>query len=197
MVSICLMIAVLLSGLFTTVAAAEVQEETAEFPSAVEDILAREADIAESERIPPNLIHLVIDSCQEALAEEDDVLVAVDTDTVLKVDVLKSCATVECTADYVYATASKRGVKYEWMYYWDGRVHKTVSYDYEERTVRFETYTYSIANDNNETYVKTRIPCEQDEAAVDVSDMFFGMAIAVVLCMTVTVIVRSIRAKRG
>ncbi len=197
MVSVCLIIGLLLCAIWTTAAAQSVREEAAEFPSAVEDILSREANIHESERIPANLIHLVIDSCQEELAKGEKALVAVDTETVLKVDALKSCATVECTAEYVYATAFKRDVKLEWMYYLDGRVRKTVSYDYEERTARFETYTYAIQNDNNEIFTKTRVKCDAETGAIDVSDMFFGMAIAVVLCMVVTVTVRAVRAKRG
>ncbi len=203
-VCICILIGIwMLGGMMTVSAEApatttmSVVEETAEFPSAVDDILLREANIKESERIPVGQLMLVIDSCEEALAGEEATLVPVESSTVIKVPVLKACATVECTSEFVYATSFKRGVKYEWIYYTDGRVKKTVSYDYEERTMRFETYTYSIVNNNNESMTKVRIKAEQEDVGIDTSDMLFGMAIAVVLCMAVTVVMRAIRSKKS
>lgn len=164
-----------------------------DFPAAVENIVTKNAFIANGERIPVKDIQMVIDSCREALAQSDNVLVRVDTQIVQKVDVLKMRGTVECTAEYVYTTSVRQGVKYEWMYYPDGRVEKTVSYDYEERATDFAVFTYKVRNINNESLEKSRIEVAEEEFQIDVTDMLFGMAIAVVLMMIAVVIVRAIK----
>ncbi len=167
-----------------------VQED---FPAAVDNIVTKNAFIANSERIDVADIQMVIDSCADALGAEENTLVRVDTQVVLKVEVLKQRGTVECGADYVYTTSSRGGVKYEWMYFADGRIEKTVSYDYEERTADFELYTYKARNINNESIEKYRIKAETEEFQIDIPDMLFGMAIAVVLMMIAVVIVRAIK----
>lgn len=164
-----------------------------DFPAAVENIVTKNALITNAERIPVKDVQMVIDSCADALATAENVLVPVDTQTVLKVDVLKLRGTVECTAEYVYTTSVRQGVKYEWMYFADGRVEKTVSYDYEERASDFAVFTYKVRNINNETLEKTRVEVAEEEFQIDITDMLFGMAIAVVLMMIAVIIIRAIK----
>ncbi len=164
-----------------------------EFPAAVTTVLLDKAYIAGTERLTTANVQAIIDSCAEELAKGDTSLVPVPTETVLKHPTLKTRATVECSADYVYSTYFNQGVKYEWMYYPDGRVQKTVSYDYEERSSEFKTYTYTIVNDDNQSLAKSRLEVEEFEYRIHMGDFLFGMATAVLLMMIAVVIVRAIK----
>lgn len=164
-----------------------------EFPAAVTAVLLDKAYIEGTERLTTANVQAIIDSCAEELAKEEAALVPVATETVLKHPTLKTRATVECTAEYVYSTYYNQGVKYEWIYDLDGRVQKTVSYEYEERTSEFKTYTYTIVNDDNQSLQKSRVEVEELEYHIHMGDFLFGMATAVLLMMIAVVIVRAIK----
>ncbi len=165
----------------------------AEFPAAVTEILLDKAFISGTERLTTANVQAIIDSCADALSTADTALVPVLTETVLKHPALKTCATVECSPEFVYTTRFQQGVKYEWMYYPDGRVQKTVSYDYEERSSEFKTYTYTVVNDDNQSLQKSRLEIEEFEYSLHMGDFLFGMAMAVLLMMIAVVIVRAIK----
>lgn len=165
----------------------------AEFPAAVTTVLLDKAYIDGTERLTTANVQAIIDSCAEELAKEEAALVPVATETVLKHPTLKMRATVECSSDYVYTTYFNQGVKYEWMYYLDGRVQKTVSYDYEERSSEFKTYTYTVVNEDNQSLFKSRLEIEEFEYKIHMGDFLFGMATAVLLMMIAVVIVRAIK----
>ena len=164
-----------------------------EFPAAVTEILLDKATISGTERLTTANVQSIIDSCSEALSAEDVALVPVPTETVLKHSTLKTRATVECSSEFVYTTYVNQGVKYEWMYYPDGRVQKTVSMEYEERSSEFKTYTYTIVNDDNQSLQKSRMEVGETEYSIHMGDFLFGMAMAVLLMMIAVVIVRAIK----
>jgi len=165
----------------------------AEFPAAVTEILLDKVFISGAERLTTANVQSIIDSCAEDLQNSGKTLVAVPTAVVMKHPTLKTRATVECSADFVYTTYFNQGVKYEWMYYPDGRVQKTVSYDYEERSSEFKTYTYTVVNDDNQSLQKSRLEVEEKEYGIHMGDFLFGMAIAVLLMMIGVLIVRAIK----
>ena len=164
-----------------------------EFPAAVTDILLDKAFISGTERLTTANVQTIIDSCSEALSAEEAALVSVPTETVLKHPTLKTRATVECSSEFVYTTYFNQGVKYEWMYYPDGRVQKTVSMEYEERSSEFKTYTYTIVNDDNQSLQKSRLEVSETEYSIHMGDFLFGMAMAVLLMMIAVVIIRAIK----
>ncbi len=164
-----------------------------EFPAAVTEILLDKAYISGTERLTTANVKAIIDSCADELAKEETALVPVSTETVMKYPTLKTRATVECSSEFVYTTYFNQGVKYEWMYFLDGRVQKTVSYDYEERSSEFKTYTYTIVNDDNQMLSKSRLEVAEFEYHIHMGDFLFGMACAVLLMMIGVVVVRAIK----
>lgn len=167
--------------------------EDKEFPLAVDSILMDEAVIADVERLTGDEVRYVIDSQKEALDAAKDPLVTVPPQIITKFPALKFQTKVQCSNDYVYATSTSRGVTSQWMFYTDGRVEKKVSYNYEEVTDTVERLTYIVRNDNNEGLYKSSEDNPEEVPVINISDMLFGMAIAVVLMMLVTVIVRKVR----
>ena len=165
----------------------------APFPVAVTEILLDKAYISGAERLTTANVQAIIDSCQDQFSVNDDAFAIVPTETVLKHPSLKSCATVECSQDFVYTTSYKQGVEYEWCYYTDGTVKKVVSYIYEERTSEFKTFRYSILNEDNQSLQKSRVELYETDAGIHMGDFLFGMAMAVLLMMIAVVIVRAIK----
>ena len=165
----------------------------AEFPAAVTEILLDKVFISGTERLTTANVQKIMDGCVEELQNSGDALVPVPTDIVMKHPALKTCATVECSSEFVYTTYFNQGIKYEWMYYPDGRVQKTVSYDYEERSSEFKTYTYTIVNDDNQSLQKSRLEVMEKEYSIHMGDFLFGMAMAVLLMMVGVLIVRAVK----
>ena len=165
----------------------------AEFPAAVTEILLDKAVISSTERLTTANVQAIMESCTDALAQADTSLVPVSTEIVLKHPTLKTRATVECSSEFVYTTYFNQGVKYEWVYYPDGRVQKTVSMDYEERSSEFKTFTYTIVNDDNQHLQKSRLEVTETIQSLHMGDFLFGMAMAVLLMMIAVVVVRAIK----
>ncbi len=164
-----------------------------EFPLTVDSILMDKAYITDAERLTGDEVQYVIDSLKEELDAAEDPLVTVPPQIITKFPALKFQTKVQCSVDYVYATSTSRGVTSQWMFHTDGRVEKKVSYNYEEVTDTVERLTYIVRNDNNEGLYKSCEDNPEEVPVINISDMLFGMAIAVVLMMLVAVIVRKIR----
>jgi len=162
-----------------------------DFPKAVEDMLLKAVFIKNTERLSEKEIRFAIDSCAEALSEKE--IVKVSAETIDKLPPLRFCSSVEVTAEYVYATDYSSGIKTEWLYYPDGRVQKTASCEYEERTAEFKPYTYSVVNENNTELKQYRVEIKESRFTFHVEDFLFGMATAVLLMMIVVLIVRAVK----
>ncbi len=160
-----------------------------DIPQTVDRLLSQQAPIGTPERLTDDEMATIQAACADKLAKSIDHKADVPAEIKESVGMLKNCDNAVCTENYIYTVnIGDNNMTTEYVYYFDGTVIKTVSYD-------LNGVQYVAVNHDNRVVLKEGAAfieeSSQQTAKINVYDVLFGMAIAVAVMLVVLAIVKT------